>query len=76
MALTKWDFMKWKDIQKEIKDKYPDFKELSWFVRFKLRVFENPITCVESFNEGTSNYSQTYKVYSYNGKKYFYKFGW
>ena len=67
--------MNWKELQKGIQDKYPAFKSIPLWDRLKLLMFEDPFTCVDTFEEGFDKYSQTYRTYFYKGKTYFYKWG-
>lgn len=65
-----------KELQSDIKSKYPDFKTLPFFTRIKIRFNQYPSTCVDSIEVGFEKKSQTYKTFSHEGKIYFYKFGW
>lgn len=68
----------WKEFQNEIKSQYPDFKSLPLITRLKIRMFYEPSICVDTISDvgGREKQSQSYKIYSYEGRLYFYKFGW
>lgn len=67
--------MNWKELQKQVIAKYPNFKTLPFLTRWKIRMNQYPSIQADIFDDGMDRYSQTYRTYCHNGKFYFYKLG-
>lgn len=68
--------MNFVEFKEQIRKNYPAFKDLLLLTRIRIRLDQNLSTHTETITEGMTTMSQTYKVYTYKGVTYFYKFGW